>query len=162
MLALLLVVVMAGLASAAPAPDRGHRIVLTGSEERFFGVPGRAWVADGKTEIRDLPLTGHFAFSGDGMTFAGTETQMTNATLDGINGITWGTVTYTDAATGFQCAGAVFGTITNGLGTLTVLAGCSNGGLLKGTLYDRETMPAGQAPPDSVRSDFEGVLLSAD
>jgi hypothetical protein len=159
--ALLLVVVVVSVASASPAFPHAQRTVLTGTEERTFGAPGSHWTTpDGKTEVRDLPLAGHFSYSGDGVKLAGPDASMVSATLDGINGFTWGTMIYTDAATKYQCSGAAYGTITDGLGTLTIYAVCTDGSLLKGTLSDRETVPAGVAPPTSVRSDFKGVLMS--
>src|SRR5207247_5983025 len=109
---------------------------------------------------RDLPLTGTFAFSGAGVTLAGPETQLVNARVDANgNGQSWGKVTYTDAATGATCRGIVQGPLTNGLITATVVAPCSDGSLLKGTLQDTLTLPHGQVPPSEVRSTFTGVLL---
>ncbi len=149
----------AGSAVFVPASEKLGQIALTGTEKRYFGVPGRAWVAGGVTQIRDLPLTGTFAFSGPGITLAGPETQMTSATLgDGGNGFTWGTGTYTDEASGLTCTGPVFGRIINALGHLTLIARCSDGSLLKGSLTDVETYPVGAAPPTWVRSEFNGVL----
>jgi hypothetical protein len=160
-IALLPLIVLAGIGYAAPALARAQRTDLTGTEQRFFGVPDRVWAADGLTQIRGLSLTGHFAFNGAGITLAGTETQVSNATLGANgNGHTWGVVTYTDAATGVTCTGPVVGEITNFLATLTVVAPCSDGTLLKGTVQDKSTDPPGQAPPVSVISDFNGVLIS--
>jgi hypothetical protein len=148
--------------SIAATQARAERTALTGTEQRFFGVPDRVWAADGLTQIRGLQLSGHFAFSGAGITLAGEETQVSNATLDAAagHGHTWGVVTYTDAATGVTCTGPVVGEIKNFLATLTVVAPCSDGTLLKGTVQDKSTDPPGQAPPVSVMSDFNGVLLS--
>jgi hypothetical protein len=160
-IALLPLIVLAGIGYAAPALARAERTALTGTEQRFFGVPDRVWAADGLTQIRGLALTGTFAFSGEGITLAGSQTQVSNATLDAnANGHTWGEVTYTDAATGVTCTGPVLGKITQGLATLKVVAPCSDGTLLKGTVQDTSTDPPGQAPPASVMSDFNGVLLS--
>jgi len=146
---------------AAPALARAQRTDLTGTDQRFFGAPARVWVADGLTQIRDLPQTGTFAFSGAGVTLAGAENDLVNGTLDASgNGHAWGTVSFTDAATGLTCSGISQGKITNALGTINVVAHCSNGAQLKGTLQDTETYPPGQAPPVWVKSDFTGVLLS--
>jgi hypothetical protein len=154
------VLALALLPRAVPALAQAQRTALVGTEQRFFGVPARVWVADGLTQIRGLPLTGTFAYSGAGVTLAGPETQLANGILDAHgNGITWGVGTYTDAATGVTCTGPVRGKITNFLATLNVVAPCSDGALLKGTLQDIETFPPGQAPPIWVRSDFNGVLL---
>ena len=159
--ALLLLSVLATAGFAAPAHAPGPKETpLTGTETRHFGVPGRVWTVGSVTQIRDLPLTGTFAFSGEGVTLAGTETVVTNATLFDGGGITWGVATYTDAATGVTCTGTVIGEITDALGTLKLNARCSDGKLLKGTLQDVSTDPPGQAPPSSVTSEFTGVLLS--
>ncbi|MFN8475833.1 MAG: hypothetical protein U0822_26880 [Anaerolineae bacterium] len=148
-----------GSAAFVPANEKVGQIALTGSEKRYFGVPARVWAADGLTQIRDLPLTGTFTFSGPGITLAGAESAMTSATLgDGGNGITWGTATYTDTASGLTCSGPTFGKIINALGHLTLVAKCSDGSLLKGSLTDVETYPVGAAPPTWVRSEFNGVL----
>jgi hypothetical protein len=159
--ALLFVVVLTGTAFAAPALARAQRIALTGTEQRYFGAPQHVWAADGLTQIRGLSQTGAFAFSGAGITLVGPETALINAMLDANgNGQTWGVVTHTDAATGVTCTGPVVGKVTSGLGTLTVVAPCSDGALLMGTLHDTETFPPGQTPPTWVRSNFDGVLLS--
>src|SRR5436190_1819955 len=59
------------------------------------------------------------------------------------------------------CPGIVQGPLTHGLITATVVALCSNGGVLKGTLHDTLTLPPHQAPPSEVRSNFNGTLLIA-
>lgn len=161
LIALLPLMLLASQAFAAPGFAPAQRTPLTGSEQRYFGVPARVWVAGGLTQIRGLALTGTFAFSGESVTLAGSLAVLTNAVLDAYgNGITWGEVTYTDAASGVTCTGPVRGKITNGLAILSVVAPCSDGALLKGTLQDVETFPPGQVPPASVRSDFDGELLS--
>jgi hypothetical protein len=161
-IAVLLLFVLTSLAFAAPALARAQRIALTGTETRYFGAPERVWAADGLTQIRGLKLTGTFAYSGAGITLAGPLTVLSNATLDatGIGGNTWSMATYTDTATGVTCTGPVVGKIINALGTLTVVAPCSDGALLMGTLQDVETYPQDVAPPIWVRSNFNGVLLS--
>ena len=159
--ALTLAVAVAFLPGAVPALAQAQRTVLTGTDQRFFGAPARVWVADGLTQIRDLPQTGTFSFSGAGVTLAGPENDRVNGTLDASgNGHAWGTVTFTDSATGVTCSGISQGKITNGLGVIKVVAHCSNGALLRGTLQDTETYPPGQAPPIWVKSNFTGALLS--
>ncbi len=159
--ALLLLSVLVTAAFAAPMRAGAQQTAITGTDTRFFGVPEQVWSAGATTQIRGLALTGTFAFSGAGVTLAGTETQVTNATLfAGGDGITWGNVTYTDAATGVTCTGTIIGKITDALATLKVNARCSDGKLLKGTLQDVSTDPPGQVPPSSVTSQFTGVLLN--
>ncbi len=159
--ALLLLSVLATAAFAAPARTGAEKTPLTGTETRHFGVPDRVWNAGSVTQIRGLALTGTFAFSGEGVNLAGTETVVTNATLfGGGGGITWGVATYTDTATGVTCTGTVIGQIIDALGTLKLNAPCSDGKLLRGTLQDVSTDPPGQVPPSSVTSQFTGVLLT--
>ncbi|MGI8914973.1 MAG: hypothetical protein ACR2JY_14515 [Chloroflexota bacterium] len=140
---------------------QAQRTVLTGTDQRFFGAPARVWVADGLTQVRGIPQTGTFAFSGAGVTLAGTENDLVNGTLDaGGNGHAWGMVSFTDTASGVTCSGISQGEITHGLAVNSVVAHCSDGAVLKGTLRDTEAYPAGQAPPTWVKSTFTGVLLS--
>jgi hypothetical protein len=151
----------AGVPTAAPGLAQARRTTLTGTDQRFFGMPARVWVADGLTQVRGLPQTGHFAFSGAGVTLAGSENDVANGTIDADNnGHVWATVTYTDTATGAICTGSLQGELTNALATNALVTRCSNGALLKGTLRDTETFPAGVAPPIWVKSDFTGELLS--
>lgn len=132
--ALLLLSVLATAAFAAPLRGGAEQTAITGTETRHFGVPDRVWNVGSVTQIRGLALTGTFAFSGEGVTLAGTETVVTNATLfGGGDGFTWGVATYTDAASGVTRPGTVIGQITNVFGTLKLNAPCSDGKLLKGT-----------------------------
>ena len=159
--ALALALALALLPGAAPALAQAQRTVLTGTDQRFFGAPARVWVADGLTQVRGIPQTGTFAFSGAGVTLAGTENDLVNGTLDANgNGHAWGMLSFTDAVSGVTCSGISEGEITHALAVNSVVAHCSDGTLLKGTLQDTETYPAGQAPPTWVKSDFTGVLLS--
>jgi len=68
-----LALALALLPGAAPALARAQQVVVAGTDDRFFGVPASVIVADGWTQIRGLPLTGTFAFSGAGVTLAGAE-----------------------------------------------------------------------------------------
>src|SRR5215218_7876393 len=111
-ISLLLLSVLMTAAFAAPMAAGAKQTAITGTETRFFGAPERAWNINGLTQVRGLALTGTFVFSGEGITLAGSENAVVNATLfvDG-GGITWGKVTYTDAATGVTCTGTVIGKI---------------------------------------------------
>jgi len=57
------------------------------------------------------------------------------------------------------CRGTAVGELRNALATNSVVARCSNGALLTGTLRDTETFPANVAPPIWVKSEFTGELL---
>ena len=151
-------IILALLLTVTPAFAAAERTALAGTEHMFFGVPGRVWLADGMVQQRDVPLTGTFDFG----ILKGTETQLGNATLDpGTgNGHVWGTVTYTDSATGMTCSGTRQGKIINFLISAKVVARCSDGSLLKGTLQDVSiVVPPGSPVPTEVFSDFNGELL---
>ena len=125
----------------------------------FFGAPGSVFSANGWVHLRDIPLTGTFDFG----SLQGTETQLVNAKLDPAtgDGIVWGTVTYTDSVSGMTCSGVREGKLSNYLITAKVIARCSDGSLLQGTLQDTSVIfPPGSPVPGEVYSDFNGELLS--
>lgn len=149
---------LALLLNATIVLAKAERTVLTGTEHMYFGIPGRVWLADGMVQQRDVPLSGTFDF---GM-LKGTETQLGNARLDPVtgNGHVWGTVTYTDSATGITCSGTRQGKIINFLISAKIIARCSDGSLLQGTLQDVSiVVPPGSPVPTEVYSDFSGELL---
>jgi hypothetical protein len=148
------------LPRAAPVLAGEPWIDLAGTEQSTFSGPAaQQWTSGQWTQIRDQPLTGTFAFSGDGVTLTGPETRHDNAKIDFAtgDGYLWGTVTYTDLATGMTCSGERGGKLTHFHLTGTVIARCSNGALLRGNLQDTVAVPGGV-----VESDFHGVLLSPD
>ena len=156
---ILITVALALLLSATIVLAKAERTVLVGTEHMYFGMPGRVWLADGMVQQRDVPLTGTFDFG----TLKGTETQLGNATLDPITGSghVWGTVTYIDSAAGITCSGTRQGKIINFLISAEIVARCSDGSLLKGTLNDvRIVVPPGSPVPTEVYSDFNGELLA--
>ena len=145
---------------ATPAFAKAQQITLSGTEHMFFGQPGRVSSSDGWVQLRDIPLTGTFDFGA----LKGTETQLVNARLDPVtgNGIVWGRVTYTDNATGITCSGVRAGKLTNYLIKAKIVARCSDGSLLKGTLQDTSVVfPPGSPVPSEVYSDFNGQLISS-
>ena len=145
--------------TVTPAFAKAERTTLAGSEHMFFSAPGSVSTSDGWVQLRDIPLTGTFDFGA----LQGTETQLVNAKLDPItgDGIVWGTVTYTDSATGITCSGVRDGKLTNYLITAKIVARCSDGSLMKGTLQDTSVIfPPGSPVPGEVYSDFDGELLS--
>ena len=154
------VVLLALLLTATTAFAQAGRTALSGTEDNFIaGAPARVWVADGWVQQRDVPFTGTFDFGA----MKGTETQLVNAKLNPATGEgrVWGTVTYTDSATGITCSGIREGQLTNLLLTATIVARCSDGSLLKGTLQDVELIfPPGSPAPSEVISHFDGELLS--
>lgn len=146
------------LSVAMPVLAKSDHTSLSGTEHMFFGIPGKVWLADSLVQQRDVPLTGTFDFG----VMKGTETQVSNATLDPAtgNGRVWGTVTYIDDATGITCSGVRVGSLEHFLITATIIAPCSDGSLLKGTLQDTGiVVPPGSPVPTEVYSSFSGELL---
>ena len=155
----LIVLTLALLLATTPALAKTQRTALAGTEHMFFGAPGSVSVSGGWVQLRDVPLAGNFDFG----TLQGSETQLVNAKLDPVtgNGIVWGVVTYTDSATGITCSGVREGKLTNYLITAKIVARCSDGSLLQGTLQDTSViLPPGAPVPSEVYSDFNGELLS--
>jgi hypothetical protein len=154
------VLLLALLLTATTAFAQAGRTALSGTEHNFIaGAPARVWEADGWVQQRDVALTGTFDFGA----MKGTETQLDNAKLNPVTGEghIWGTVTYTDSATGITCSGIRQGQLTNFLLRAKIVARCSDGSLLRGTLQDVELIfPPGSPAPSEVISHFDGKLLS--
>jgi hypothetical protein len=155
-----IVLVLAALLTVTTVLAKAERTAVEGTEDMFIaGAPGRVWAADGWIQQRDIPFTGTFDFG----ELKGTETQVANARLNPLTGEghVWGTVTYTDSATGITCTGIRQGQLTNFLLTAKIVARCSDGSLLRGTLQDVELVfPPGSPAPSEVISHFDGELLS--
>ena len=152
-------VALAVLLIITPVLAKAERTTLSGTEHMFFGAPGSVSTSDGWVQLRNIPLTGTFDFG----TLQGTETQLVNAKLDPVtgNGIVWGEVTYIDSATGITCSGVREGKLTNYFITAKIVAQCSDGSLIHGTLQDTSVIfPPGSPVPGEVYSDFGGELLS--
>jgi hypothetical protein len=157
-LTIFIVLALALVLNATAVFAKAERTVLAGTEHMYFGMPGRVWLADGLVQQRDVPLIGTFDFG----ILKGAETQLGNATLDPVtgNGHVWGTVTYTDSATGITCSGTRQGKIINFLVSAKIVARCSDGSLLQGILQDVSIIvPPGSPVPTEVYSDFNGELL---
>jgi hypothetical protein len=154
------VVLLSLLLTATTAFAQAERTALSGTVDKFIaGAPAHMWEADGWVQQRDVPFTGTFDFGA----MKGTETELVNATLNPATGEghVWGTVTYTDSATGITCSGIRQGQITNFLLTAKIVARCSDGSLLRGTEQDVELVfPPGSPAPSEVISHFDGELLS--
>ena len=159
-ISILIVILLASLLTVRTALAKADRISLEGTEDVFIaGAPGRAWEADEWVQLRDVPFAGTFNFG----TVNGTETQLVNARLNPVTGEgrVWGVVTYTDSSTGITCTGILEAKLTNFLRTAKVVAPCSDGSLLKGTIQDIELIfPPGSPAPSEVISHFNGELLS--
>lgn len=152
-------IVLALLLTATTVFAKAERTAISGTEHMFFGPPGSVSASGGWVQLRDVPLTGTFDFGA----LQGTEAQLVNAKLDPVtgNGIVWGTVTYTDSVNGITCSGVREGKLINYLITAKIIARCSDGSLVKGTLQDTSVIfPPGSPVPGEVFSEFNGELLS--
>lgn len=156
---IMIILTLVLLLTATTVFAKAESIVLSGTEHMFLtGAPARVWEADGWIQQRNVPLTGTFDFGA----MKGTETQLANAKLNPVtgDGHVWGVVTYTDSATGITCSGIREGTLMNFLLTAKIVARCSDGSLLKGTLQDIViNFPPGSPAPSDVISEFNGELL---
>jgi hypothetical protein len=154
----LIALALSSMLVTSAAIAKAQRTALAGTEHMFFGAPGSVQVSGGWVQLRDVPLTGTFDFGA----LQGPETQLVNAKLDPItgDGIVWGTVTYTDSATGITCSGVREGKLSKYLITAKIIARCSDGSLLQGTLQDTSVIfPPGSPVPGEVYSSFNGELL---
>jgi hypothetical protein len=153
---MIIIVTLALLLTATTVLAKAERIVLSGTEHMFItGGPAQVWEANGWVHQRGVPLTGTFDFGA----MQGTETQLANARFDPLTGSgrVWGTVTYIDTATGITCSGIREGKLTNFLLTAKVVAHCSDGSRLQGTLQDIViNFPPGSPVPSDVISEFNG------
>lgn len=155
-----ILVVLALLLTVTTALAKAGQTALEGEEHiAIAGAPGSVQEADGWIQLRDVPFAGTFDFG----TMSGTETQLVNAKVNPATGEghVWGVVTYTDSATGVTCSGLREGNLTDFYITAKIVAQCSDGSLLKGTLQDIELIfPPGAPAPSEVISQFEGELLN--
>jgi len=130
-----LVLVLALLPSAAPALAKEQRTPLAGVEHKHFdfGTVSQMWDGGPWHQDRDITATGDFDFGA----LAGSVIWVANDRLDVStgDGRVWGKVTYT-ADSGITCAGTAQGQLTGYLLTATIVAPCSDGSLLRGTLQD--------------------------
>jgi hypothetical protein len=137
---------------ATPALARAQRTVLDGTEHKYFGIPEHTWTA-GPWEIHaNQTLLGDFDFGA----LKGTLVWVANDQIDFStgNGHVWGKVSYTDTASGVICAGTVEGKITAFLLTAKIVAPCSDGSQMMGTLQDTSNNGV------EIFSTFHGELLS--
>jgi hypothetical protein len=154
-----IVLIMALLGTATPALAQPQQTTVTGTEHMYFGAPGKVVQRGHWVHLRDVPLTGTFDFG----ILQGAETQLVNARLDPLtgDGIVWGAVTYTDSATGLSCSGTRVGKLDNYLVTARIVASCSDGSHVQGTLQDMSvSFPPGSPIPGEVWSEFNGTLRS--
>ncbi len=154
-----MLVILSLLLLVTPALAKAEWAALAGTEHMVFGMPGSVITSNGLVQLRDVPLTGTFDFG----SFQGNESQLVNARVDPVtgNGIVWGTVTYTDSTTGITCSGMREGKLTNYLITAKIVARCSDGSMLQGTLQDTSAIfPLGSSFPSEVYSEFNGEMLS--
>ena len=149
-----LMLALSVMLGAAPALARAQRTPLSGTEVKLFdfGTVTRAWVSGPWNHDQDITAAGTFDFGA----LAGTVVWVANDKIDFStgDGRVWGKVTYTDTASGVTCTGTAEGKLTGFLLTAHIVAPCSDGSLLKGTLHDVSNDLIG------LHSTFEGELLA--
>jgi hypothetical protein len=157
--------VIVGSLVAAPGATygRAQTIALSGTQTASVSVANANFQSAGPwTIITNGQLTGTFAFTGEGATLAGSFTRVVNVKVDaGNNGILWGTVRYVDTSTGVTCTGVNQGTLTNNYLTGKLVASCSDGSLLRGTLQDTKLTYDELDHLITVETYFTGTLLNA-
>lgn len=151
--------VLAAVPSAALA--RAQQTAVSGDQQAMVSGPPASVQRAGKwTIVTNAPLTGTFAFSGDGVSLAGTLTRVVSVKIDsGNNGILWGTVNYVDSRTGVTCAGFNHGRLINNFLTGNVVASCTDGSLLRGTLQDTDITYDAHGTLSAVTTHFTGTIL---
>ncbi len=137
---------------ATPALARAHRTVLDGTETKNFGPAQRVWTAGPWDFHRDATLVGTFDFGALKGTMVWVATDRFDFSTG--NGRVWGKVTYTDTASGVVCAGTGQGPVTGFFLTAHIVAKCSDGSIMKGTLQDVSNDLVG------LHSTFHGELLT--
>ncbi|MEP7358720.1 MAG: hypothetical protein ABI847_15845 [Anaerolineales bacterium] len=135
-----------------PAFARAERTVLAGTETKNFGPAQRVWSAGPWDFHRDATLYGTFDFGALKGTLVWVATDRFDFSTG--NGRVWGKVSYTDTASGVVCSGTGQGPVTGFLLTAQIVAKCSDGSQLKGTLQDVSNDLVG------LHSTFHGELLS--
>jgi hypothetical protein len=148
-----LALALALLPSAGSALAAATRTPLNGVEQKAFTtIPvSRSWDAGPWHLDHDITVIGTFDFGA----LAGTVVWVANDRLDFTSGDgrIWGKATYT-ANSGIVCEGTAQGKLTGFLVTAKIVAPCSDGSLLKGTLQDVSNNGA------ILTSTFTGELLS--
>ncbi len=164
LLRLAFLIIIGSLLSAAPnaAYARARETPLSGDMQSVVSGPPAGVQQVGKWRMfTGAPLSGTFAFSGNGVSLAGTLTRLVNVRIDAeLNGTLMGTISYVDTQTGVTCTGFHHGKLINNFLTGTVVASCSDGTLLRGTLQDTEITYDNQGILSSVTTHFTGTLLN--
>jgi hypothetical protein len=144
---------LALLPSVTPAHAQAQRTALAGVETETFNYDtvSRLWGAGPWAIGQNLTLSGTFDYG----VLHGTVTDVvsTRLTFPSGDGQVWGTRTYT-ASNGVVCSGQASGKTTGFLLSEHIVAPCSDGSLLQGTLQTVSN------DFDVVVSTFQGELLS--
>jgi hypothetical protein len=149
-----LALVLTLLPSASPALARAQRTALEGTETKFFHPEtlDRTIIA-GPWEIHiGQTVTGVFDFGALAGTLVWEATDRIDFSTG--NGQVRGKVSYTDIASEVTCTGNAVGKITSFLLTAKIVAQCSDGSKLQGTLQDTSNNGV------QINSTFHGELLS--
>jgi len=144
---------LALLPGVMPALAQAQRTALSGTEVKAFnfGTVSCAWDAGPWHLDQDITATGTFNFGA----LKSTVVWVANDRLElsSGDGRVWGKITYT-ADNGVTCQGTGGGKLTGYLLNAQIVAPCSDGSLLKGTLQDVSNDLIG------LHSTFEGELLT--
>ncbi len=147
-----LALALALLPGVMPALAQAQRTVLDGTETKTFGVPERTWTAGPWEFHANNTLLGTFDFGALKGTMVWVATDRFDFSIG--NGRVWGKVIYTDTASGVVCSGTGQGPVTGFFLTAHIVAKCSDGSILKGTLQDVSNDLVG------LHSTFHGELLT--
>jgi hypothetical protein len=143
---------LALLPGVMPALARAQSIPLDGTETKNFGPAERVWTAGPWEFHRDATLYGVFDFGALKGTMVWVATDRFDFSTG--NGRVWGKVTYTDTVSGVVCSGTGQGPVTGFFLTAHIVAKCSDGSIMKGTLQDVSNDLVG------LHSTFHGELLT--
>jgi hypothetical protein len=145
------VLALSVMLGATPAFARAQRIPLDGTETKNFGPAERVLTPGPWTIHQNATLYGTFDFTA----LAGTLVWVASDRFDFSvgNGFVWGKVAYTDTLSGVVCAGSAEGKVTGFLLTAHIVAKCSDGSIMQGTLQDVYNDLVG------LHSTFHGELL---
>ena len=158
-----LFLIVGSVLSAAPsaALARAQETALSGDQfAAVSGPPGSIQHAGKWTIFTNAPLAGTFEFTGDGVSLAGTLTRVVNVRIDAANnGSLRGTVSYVDTKTGVTCTGFHHGMLINNFLTGKLVASCSDGSLIRGTLQDTHITYDAHGVLIDVTTHFSGTIL---
>jgi len=126
----------------------------------LFTSYGQQWASHDWLHEKYVRSAGTFTFVGDGVSLSGTVSRkdIVKADADG-NGRVQGVITYAIASSGVTCQGPSNGTLTNFAISASVLAHCSDGSTLHGSLQERGVVFDDKGNVIGVTTAFSGTIL---